>query len=88
MNRRLPHQRYAILNNRLCEHMRIIRNIEEELHDILKRARPAECRASDWELAIFDTVSHEDSVRRVGVFPFNLTAAMIEIARNGGEVKS
>lgn len=68
--------------------MRIIRKIEAELHDILKRARPVECRESDWELAIFDTVSHEDSVRRVGVYPCNLTAALLEIARNGGEVQS
>lgn len=85
---RLPHRKYAMLNYRLCEHMRIVRKIEAELHDILKRARPVECRESDWELAIFDTVADDESVRRVDVFPHTLTEALLQIAERGGEVKS
>ena len=83
---RLPHQKYAMLNYRLCEHMKIVRKIEAELNAILKRVRPAECRESDWELAIFDTVNNDESVRKVGVFPHTLKDAMLEIAENGGEV--
>lgn len=85
---RLPHRKYAMLNYRLCEHMRIVRKIEAELNDILKRARPAGCTERDWEIGTLNTVGDDDSVRRVNVFPHTLTEALLQIAENGGEVKS